>query len=418
MAKKKNRKKELKKQQKLDIKVLSTEEAELYEFFEKKPIIVERRRIANLDDQHKAILQEFERTGVEPDYRIINQQLREERFPFSEDYALFRQAMHTPNTRKRKQMLKEVLSINPDFFAAEFHLLVADEEPYARSYFDKVYSFYLRALNLWRVEGYTDWNYFETRPILQGLMYCLEYFKAENFIGLALEVTEKIRVHASKRYPPNFLYLMLSLYNETGQFDKVEQVYHAEMRKENKDDGLLLHLLISKALQGKWQEADQLFEHLEQLNSETKLFFGDTYWLERVLEIEEEDIYVPFSEQSLKNALYPLFDFLQQNPLLEDFLTRISDDFYENHFASHFDGNLEHLKKTLKQAQAWYANLGKSEFAGIRMDLVRIFSEHHLNSSADFKKKTEKEVLSIKGIGAATIKKLKANGVVFKKDKS
>ncbi|HFI0645935.1 TPA: hypothetical protein ACGO4K_001761 [Streptococcus suis] len=72
MAKKKNRKKELKKQQRLDIKVLNQEEAELFELFQKKPIFVERRMIQNYDDQKTAIFQELERTGVEPDYRQIN----------------------------------------------------------------------------------------------------------------------------------------------------------------------------------------------------------------------------------------------------------------------------------------------------------------------------------------------------------
>ena len=52
MAKKKNRKKELKRQQKLDIKVISEEEAAWTEIMAKKPTFVERRQIQNFDELH------------------------------------------------------------------------------------------------------------------------------------------------------------------------------------------------------------------------------------------------------------------------------------------------------------------------------------------------------------------------------
>ena len=54
---------------------------------------------------------------------------------------------------------------------------------------------------------------------------------------------------------------------------------------------------------------------------------------------------------------------------------------------------------------------------GIRMDLVRIFVENGIRTSSDFKKWTEKEVLALKGIGPVTVKKLKGNGIEFKKEK-
>ncbi|BCP57006.1 hypothetical protein SUT007_04640 [Streptococcus parasuis] len=422
MVKKKNRKKELKKQQKLDIKVLKQEEAELFEFFHKKPTIVERRTIQNYDNQKTAIFQEFERTGVEPDYRQINHQLADGTFSFSEDYALFRKAMHTPNARARKKLLKEVLAINPDFFAARFHLLLIEEEPFERSYFEKVYKFYQQALDLWKAEDYADWSCFETRPIHQGLMYCLEYFIDEGFYGLAVEIIETFRSHGLRRFPPNFLPIMFSLYNQLGQYDKVEQAYYAEVQKGNKDDGALLHLLISKVLQGKWDEADKLFVQLEKMNGETSLFFGEVDWLDRVLEIEEKEVYIPFTEESLQTALYPLFDFLNNNMILEKYLTRCSDDWdndcdFEDDFSEvEYHRNISHLHRTLSHANDWFSNLNKPEFAGIRMDLVRIFTEQKLASEADFKKKTEKEILSIKGIGPGTVKKLKENGVVFKKE--
>ena len=54
---------------------------------------------------------------------------------------------------------------------------------------------------------------------------------------------------------------------------------------------------------------------------------------------------------------------------------------------------------------------------GIRMDLGHIFVENGIRRSTDFKKWTEKEVLALKGIGPATVQKLKENGIQFKNEK-
>ena len=51
------------------------------------------------------------------------------------------------------------------------------------------------------------------------------------------------------------------------------------------------------------------------------------------------------------------------------------------------------------------------------MDLVHIFVENGIRRSTDFKKWTEKEVLALKGIGPATVQKLKENGIQFKNEK-
>lgn len=43
-------------------------------------------------------------------------------FDWNQDHALFREAMYTPNKQKRNKLLKQVLKLNPDYFAAEYHL--------------------------------------------------------------------------------------------------------------------------------------------------------------------------------------------------------------------------------------------------------------------------------------------------------
>ena len=38
--------------------------------------------------------------------------------------------MHTPNTQKRNELLKQVLKINPDYFAAAFHPFLSEVEDF------------------------------------------------------------------------------------------------------------------------------------------------------------------------------------------------------------------------------------------------------------------------------------------------
>jgi len=51
---------------------------------------------------------------------------------------------------------------------------------------------------------------------------------------------------------------------------------------------------------------------------------------------------------------------------------------------------------------------------GLSVDRAKTFYDEGIKSAADFKNWTEKELLALKGIGPATIKKLKEHGISFK----
>lgn len=73
-----------------------------------------------------------------------------------------------------------------------------------------------------------------------------------------------------------------------------------------------------------------------------------------------------------------------------------------------------------KKASVSKATLSFEEFsaitavADIRSNLVETLYNEGIRSLADFKNFTEKELLDLKGIGPATVSKLKENGVSFK----
>ena len=66
------------------------------------------------------------------------------------------------------------------------------------------------------------------------------------------------------------------------------------------------------------------------------------------------------------------------------------------------------------------ATLSLEEFSaisaveGIRPKLIETLYNEGIKSVSDFKNFTEKDVLAFKGIGPATVNKLKENGVAFK----
>ena len=69
----------------------------------------------------------------------------------------------------------------------------------------------------------------------------------------------------------------------------------------------------------------------------------------------------------------------------------------------------EQAQKVANSVEDFAANLG-----GLPLDRAKTFYDEGIKSASDLKNWTEKELLALKGIGPATIKKLKENGIKFK----
>lgn len=69
----------------------------------------------------------------------------------------------------------------------------------------------------------------------------------------------------------------------------------------------------------------------------------------------------------------------------------------------------EQAQKVANSVEDFATNLG-----GLPLDRAKTFYDEGIKSASDFKNWTEKELLALKGIGPATIKKLKENGIKFK----
>ena len=69
----------------------------------------------------------------------------------------------------------------------------------------------------------------------------------------------------------------------------------------------------------------------------------------------------------------------------------------------------EQAHKVTTSVEEFAANLG-----GLPLDRAKTFYDAGIQSASDFTNWTDKELLALKGIGPATIKKLKENGIKFK----
>lgn len=412
MAKKKNRQKEFKRKQKLMIKVIPEEEMSLTESLGYQPVFVERRKIQNFDELHTALMQYTDEHGEYPDVQAINSKLETGTFDWNQDHALFREAMYTPNKQKRNKLLKQVLKLNPDYFAAEYHLFLSTVQDIDLLTFKRVLEFETLVLEKWKINGYNNWNNFEARPILTALMFLIEYYMAERFYYKALEIVNLYLSKQPERFPPNFVFCMLSLYHITGQESKVERFYQEELNQGKRSDTVLIHAIISAFSRGKVEEASKLFAKLVEINDDAVDYFIDEDWPFKIPEIEELECYHPNSVESLQASLYPLSDYLQENIILTDFLTNEAEKFC----SISRNTNPSDLAKILSTVTNWFSFMGEEKMKGIRMDIVRIFVENGIQTSADFKNWTEKEILALKGIGPVTVQKLKENGIRFKKD--
>ncbi|HER9585829.1 TPA: helix-hairpin-helix domain-containing protein [Streptococcus pyogenes] len=82
---------------------------------------------------------------------------------------------------------------------------------------------------------------------------------------------------------------------------------------------------------------------------------------------------------------------------------------------------VEKGSQTISNLTTPHESLSLDEFSalavveGIRSDLVETLYAEGIHSAQAFKEWTEKELLALKGIGPATVKKLVENGASFKK---
>ena len=114
----------------------------------------------------------------------------------------------------------------------------------------------------------------------------------------------------------------------------------------------------------------------------------------------EVSAYRPNSALSLQIALHPLQAFLLTKPFVIHQMLALAEE-YQDSLPDSPRKRLEFFNSPCMK--------------GIQIDKGRYLCDAGIMSQEDLEKHTEKEILAISGIGPATVKKLKENGVRFKK---
>ncbi len=388
MTNRKNRKKELRQQQK-------QENNKIIDFASFQEPILDEVSINRL-------FAEYERTGNPEILERLASILDFGDVEMDEADELFYQAMEEEDEETQLRLITDLLERYPDHFEANFQSLLLRSTEFSADYLKELQDFYQVALLEWKKADYESWYSLEARGPLTVITFVIETYLQEGLVGLAGQVVDFVRskLNADDRFPPGFVYLMLSVYNALYKTEEIADFYEEQLAQDWQDDGVLVHLIIAKLLEGDIETARSLFADLVAINNEVLHVFDSLYWVHLLDMANEVSAYRPNSALSLQIALHPLQAFLVTKPFVIHQMLALAED-YQDSLPDSPRKRLEFFNSPCMK--------------GIQIDKGRYLCDAGIMSKEDLEKHTEKEILAISGIGPATVKKLKENGVRFKK---
>ena len=394
MAKKKNRKKELRQQQRQENNII-----DFSSFAEKADYPLFSQESALDEASINRLFKEFERSNNPEILEQLADVLDLEDLEMDEADELFYQAMEDENVQLR--LISKLLARYPDHFEARFQSLLLRSTEFSADYLKELQDFYQVALAEWKKADYASWYSLEARSPLTVITFVTETYLQEGLVGLAGQVVDFVRskIAVDDRFPPGFVYLMLSIYNALYKTEEIIDFYEEQLAQDWQDDGVLAHLIIAKLLEGDIETARSLFADLVAINNEVLHVFDSLYWVHLLDMANEVSAYRPNSASSLQIALHPLQAFLLTKPFVIHQMLALAEE-YQDSLPDSPRKRLEFFNSPCMK--------------GIQIDKGRYLCDAGIMSKEALEKHTEKEILAISGIGPATVKKLKENGVRFK----
>lgn len=397
MAKKKNRKKELRQQQKQE----NNKIIDFNAFAEKVDNPLSFQGPVLDEESVNQLFEEFERTGNPEILEQLASILDFGDVEMAEADELFYQAMEEKDEKVQLRLITKLLARYPEHFEARFQSLLLRSTEFSADYLKELQDFYQVALTEWKKADYESWYSLEARSSLTVITFVTETYLQEGLVGLAGQVVDFVRskIAVDDRFPPGFVYLMLSVYNALYKTEEITDFYEEQIGQEWQDDGVIVHMLIATILIGDMDAAKELFRYLASVNKEALQVFNNPYWVQLLDIANEISTYRPNSAASLQIALHPLQAFLVTKPFVIHQMVALAEE-YQDSLPDSPRKRLEFFNSPCMK--------------GIQIDKGRYLCDAGIMSKEALEKHTEKEILAISGIGSATVKKLKENGVRFK----
>ena len=396
MAKKKNRKKELRQQQRQENNII-----DFSSFVEKADYPLFSQESALDEASINRLFKEFEWTNNPEILEQLADVLDLEDLEMDEADELFYQAMEEEDENVQLRLITKLLARYPNHFEAKFQSLLLRSTEFSADYLKELQDFYQVALAEWKKADYASWYSLEARSPWTVITFVTETYLQEGLVGLAGQVVDFVRskIAADDRFPPGFVYLMLSVYNALYKTEEITDFYEEQLGLEWQDDGVIAHMLIAMILIGDMDAAKELFKYLASVNKEAVQVFDTPYWVQLLDMANEVSTYRPNSAASLQIALHPLQAFLVTKPFVIHQMVALAEE-YQDSLPDSPRKRLEFFNSPCMK--------------GIQIDKGRYLCDAGIMSKEALEKHTEKEILAISGIGPATVKKLKENGVRFK----
>lgn len=319
------------------------------------------------------------------------------------EYRELLEILEEENSSKRQERLEAYIRDYPYSLNGKYAHLVFTIDIFDVGELDRIEALCEEAKAAWKRANFVDYSFIEHKEKLEIFSFAVHYYISHGFFGRALECVQYLIGKRLDTYPPRFINMALCLYNQLFRYDLLQSYYQTAKKFKKVDDVLLFHMSIAEFLRGNRNSAADYFQELRELNPFTDQLFIDIDWVEEIEDLETElETYLPNSKESLQLGMYVLWPFIAQRPFLFEFIME------------QVDSNLEEVMEDYNLFATYHLSESPA-LQGIGYDKIRIFNlELGIQKVEDFSKYTEKELLSLKGIGAVTIRTLKNNGVVFK----
>ncbi len=322
-------------------------------------------------------------------------------------------ALGISDKSEKVQALEKLSQQYPENFAIQMAYIEATTTDFT---YDRIPLYKSFTELIWQgLEGinFPSWAGSDSAGYLHGLALLLETYFDVGLWTLAAEILDLLDEFLfEKDCPEHLLYLAAATYCIIYQPERVLDIYEEKLATGVFDPGLNLYAVIASLEEWNLETANTLFKDLMERDSEFASHLASETWLQNTMEAALTDFEAPFSF-----ALFPLLRFLADKEIIAKELTRMYQDFQGKLSLKQKSVTVSPLPEFLEaEARFKLAQMFVSPaLENLRLDKKRILTAAELQTFEDFAAWTEKEVLTIHGIGPTTIQQLKENGVVFKK---
>lgn len=326
---------------------------------------------------------------------------------------------------ERLRTLEELANKHVNSFEAQWYYLLDSREQFTYSTLESYKAFTELIFQKLEEVGSLSWNHPITGQYLDALTFLLTVYFEEGLLNLALDIMDMLEPYVFEKGAPAYLpYLMASIYCSTFQPEFVLDMYRDRLSENIYDASLNLYSVIASLMMGDSEGANDLFEDLVREDPEFASTLGNPHWFLDVMHHNQEECEGEH-EHSIAHVLNPLGLFLADKAILINQLTEMYLEFEERQpkksqgrkGSGTQESDIGDLLDLLpRNAQKDILHLlMEPSYEGLQFNKKQILLDAGLRSFKDFEKKTEKEVLAIRGIGPATVRQLKENGIVFRK---